>query len=408
MTAAALLARAGLDVLVLERRGQPGGAMATDELFPGYRFSTCAYALHLLHEHVASELELELDLLEPLEAIVVLPDGTVARPDEGGAKKLGDLDGWRTWDGEWGEVARLVDATLLGPPPAWNDLAARTRFDSLSMNDLLHERFSSADARILFSRPYFEGDPDERGGPLAYAYVETSRCRDQRWQGVPRGGMGTVADAFARAAERAGARLQTATEVRQFLGAGVMLGDGTRLKARAVVDNTAPPDPRPRGPEAAKIHCALDGAPDVRLLGVEPEELGVVHVYADGGSFVELQLPSFRDPSLAPPRCHTLSVFAPDGRVDALRLAERAIPNLRELLLDVTIHDADTIERETGLPRGQIHHVPHVPSAMYDRRGGARTDVDLLYRCGSAAHPGGEVSGVPGWNAAQAVLEDLS
>jgi anti-sigma B factor antagonist len=37
---------------------------------------------------------------------------------------------------------------------------------------------------------------------------------------------------------------------------------------------------------------------------------------------------------------------------------------------------------------------------MYDRRGGARTDVDGVYRCGAAAHPGGEASAARGWNAA--------
>ena len=61
-----------------------------------------------------------------------------------------------------------------------------------------------------------------------------------------------------------------------------------------------------------------------------------------------------------------------------------------------------------GLTGGQVHHLPHVPAAMFDRRGGARTDVDGVYRCGAAAHPGGEISGVPGWNAAQVVLEDLA
>jgi phytoene dehydrogenase-like protein len=44
---------------------------------------------------------------------------------------------------------------------------------------------------------------------------------------------------------------------------------------------------------------------------------------------------------------------------------------------------------------------------MYADRGGARTAVPGLYLCGAGVHRGGEVSGVPGWNAARAVLEDL-
>lgn len=391
-------------MLVLERRGRVGGAVATEELVPGFRFSTCAYALHLLHERVADELGLELDLLEPREATVVLPGGDVLRPDESGARALGEHEGWRAWERAWEDAVALVDATLLGPPPAWESLASPLA--DVSMTELLARHFVSHEARLLFTRPYFEGDPNERGGPLAYAYVETSRRRDPRLQGVPRGGMGTVADAFALAAERAGARVQVCSEVVRTHPTTV-LADGRQLTARAVLVNGAPDDPRPRGPRAAKLHCALRGEPDLAQFGAERDELGVVHVRDDDGGLVEVQLPSLRDPSLAPDGCHTLSIFMPDARPDGLAQAERAIPNLRELLVEVVEHGPDELERRVGLTGGQVHHVPHVPAAMLDRRGGARTEIDGLYRCGASAHPGGEVSGVPGWNAAQAVLEDL-
>jgi phytoene dehydrogenase-like protein len=392
-------------VLALERRERVGGAVGTEELVPGFRFSTCAYALHVLHERVADELALELDLLDPREATVLLPSGDVLRPDESGARALGELDGWREWDRAWDECARLVDATLLGPPPLWDDLASE--FADLSMSELLARHFSTDDARTLFTRPYYEGDPDERGGPLAYAYVETSRCRDPRFQGVPRGGMATVADAFTRAAKAAGARIDVCSEV-LGLQPDVVLADGRTYRARAVLLNAAPDDPQPRGPRAAKLHCALRGEPDLARLGVDADELGVVHVRDEVAGLVELQLPSLRDPSLAPRGCHTLSIFQPDARADALALAERAIPNLRELIVALVEHGPDELERRVGLTGGQVHHLPHVPAAMYDRRGGARTDVDGVYRCSAAAHPGGEVSGAPGWNAARAVLEDLS
>ena len=48
LTCAAYLARAGLRVLVLERRDIVGGACTTEELMPGYRFPTCAYHCHML------------------------------------------------------------------------------------------------------------------------------------------------------------------------------------------------------------------------------------------------------------------------------------------------------------------------------------------------------------------------
>ena len=43
LTSAAFLAKAGLKVLVLERREIPGGATVTEELWPGFKMSTASY-----------------------------------------------------------------------------------------------------------------------------------------------------------------------------------------------------------------------------------------------------------------------------------------------------------------------------------------------------------------------------
>ena len=45
---AAYLARAGKQVLVLERRHVLGGAAVTEEVFPGFKFSVCSYVVSLL------------------------------------------------------------------------------------------------------------------------------------------------------------------------------------------------------------------------------------------------------------------------------------------------------------------------------------------------------------------------
>jgi phytoene dehydrogenase-like protein len=58
LVAAPYLARGGLRVLVLERRDLLGGACTTEELFPGYRLSSCSYICHLLQEKVVVDLEL--------------------------------------------------------------------------------------------------------------------------------------------------------------------------------------------------------------------------------------------------------------------------------------------------------------------------------------------------------------
>src|SRR5947209_20125469 len=59
LVAAAYLARAGLDVLVLERRDIVGGACVTEELWPGVRASPGAYTLSLLRRRIIDELDLE-------------------------------------------------------------------------------------------------------------------------------------------------------------------------------------------------------------------------------------------------------------------------------------------------------------------------------------------------------------
>jgi phytoene dehydrogenase-like protein len=58
LVAGTYLARAGLRVLLLERRQIIGGACVTEELFPGYRISSCSYICHLLQEQVINDLEL--------------------------------------------------------------------------------------------------------------------------------------------------------------------------------------------------------------------------------------------------------------------------------------------------------------------------------------------------------------
>src|SRR5829696_9082210 len=79
LVAAAYLARAGLDVEVLERRDVAGGACVTEELWPGVRASPGAYTLSLLRQEIIRELQLERHGLHvfPHEPYLFapLPDG---------------------------------------------------------------------------------------------------------------------------------------------------------------------------------------------------------------------------------------------------------------------------------------------------------------------------------------------
>ena len=66
LTNAAYLAQAGLRTLVLERRPVVGGAAITEELYPGFSFTTFSYALSLLRPEVVHELDLVRYGFQPL------------------------------------------------------------------------------------------------------------------------------------------------------------------------------------------------------------------------------------------------------------------------------------------------------------------------------------------------------
>jgi phytoene dehydrogenase-like protein len=134
------------------------------------------------------------------------------------------------------------------------------------------------------------------------------------------------------------------------------------------------------------------------------------------------------DPSLAPPGYHTLSVFAQyfpyhtrRGSWEALRseaakavidaLAEYA-PNVPESIISMEVLTPLDLERTFGLPKGNIFHLEMTPDQMLLFRpclelSGYSTPIAELYLCGSGVHPGGGVTGMPGYNAAQAVIHAL-
>src|SRR2546425_632738 len=58
LVAAAYLAKAGLHVMVLERRPIVGGACVTEEIHPGFKVSTLAYVCGLLRPEIKADLDL--------------------------------------------------------------------------------------------------------------------------------------------------------------------------------------------------------------------------------------------------------------------------------------------------------------------------------------------------------------
>jgi phytoene dehydrogenase-like protein len=146
---------------------------------------------------------------------------------------------------------------------------------------------------------------------------------------------------------------------------------------------------------------------------------------------VELLIPSVVDDSLAPPGAHVASLFcqhvhpelpsvAPgrtwdDARDEVADLmietVNGAAPNFRASVLARRALSPLDLEREFGLTGGDIFHGRLTLDQLFAARpvlghANYRMPVRGLYLCGSGAHPGGGVTGVPGHNAAREILRD--
>ena len=101
---------------------------------------------------------------------------------------------------------------------------------------------------------------------------------------------------------------------------------------------------------------------------------------------------------------------AADAVID---LVTRYAPNFRTSVLGRRVLTPLDLERNFGLVGGDIFHGKLSLNQLFSARpvlGHAdyRMPVKGLYLCGSGAHPGGGVTGVPGHNAAREIIRDLS
>ena len=143
---------------------------------------------------------------------------------------------------------------------------------------------------------------------------------------------------------------------------------------------------------------------------------------------VEMLIPSTLDPTLAPKGAHVASLFCqhfsynlPHGRdwrrerhsaVDLiLSTVDSYAPNFRASVVGHSALSPIDLEEKLGLAGGDIFHGALGLDQLWAARpmlgyGDYRTPLKSLYLCGSGAHPGGGVTGIPGHNAAREILRD--
>lgn len=325
LTAAAYLAAAGLDVVVLEKNAVVGGAAVTEEFHPGFRNSVAAYTVSLLNPKVIADLELAkfgLRIVErragnfwPIDAsrALLMPYGLAGRQKAIAKFSTRDAERLPAYDAALDEAADVLrDLILKTPPNVGSGLFETVRATvigrrafglSLSGKQVLADLFTKSAATFLDQ--WFESDIVKAAFAFdgivgAYAapstpgtaYVLLHHCfgevngKPGVW-GHAIGGMGAITQAMALSAESRGAIIRTNAAVKRVVveggrAVGVELANGEMLRALAVAANVGPklllrdlvpeaavpPEPRARflkmttGSGTFRMNVALSELPD--------------------------------------------------------------------------------------------------------------------------------------------------
>jgi phytoene dehydrogenase-like protein len=330
LTNAAYLAKAGLRTLVLERRHLVGGAAITEELRPGYWFTTFSYALSLLRPDIIHELELTKHGFMP-----ILMPTTFCPMENGDYLLLGqdhgenhaeiarhsrhDADAYDAFDHDVSKVCQAIKPLLDAAPP---DIFSDDPEELVALA-MLGQRFRKLDRKVLhdavrlltgsaadFLDDYFDSDvlkgyiasssiigtkvgPYSQGSGLVLLFHLMGEHDGEfgAWAFHKRGN-GGFTELLARAAESFGVEIHLESPVERVITSGgrttgVALADGREFHAPIVVSALDPRrtflelvDPRELPADlveaitrfrfqgtSAKVNFALDGLPRYPALG---------------------------------------------------------------------------------------------------------------------------------------------
>ncbi|BFU42903.1 phytoene desaturase family protein [Krasilnikovia sp. MM14-A1004] len=277
LVSAVLLARAGLDVVVLEADQILGGATRTERPFPrvpGLGQSTGSYLLGLMPPELLRTLDIDIPVLRRDPHYFLPTPGGPGSPyllfgsdreatraqmqkffsprdiaaDEALQVEIAALraDLAPAWLEEPESVEQIADRHIRPQlQSTFIDLVRGSVADYLSRFGFKSELLVSMYA-VTDGLSGLNAGPDDPG--TGHNFLVHNMCRlpgaDGTWM-IAQGGMGAVSGAFADAARAAGARILTGTPVSAVTvdggaASGVVLADGRQLSARVVLGSCDP------------------------------------------------------------------------------------------------------------------------------------------------------------------------
>lgn len=281
LTTAAYLAKAGLDVLVVEKNDYIGGAAVSRELEEGFTYSNCSYVCSMMRQSIHRDLNLTR------HGLVLVPYlGTVGFGNNGRTMihyndheasynhirddlSPHDADAMMRFETDLARYAQLIRKTLLRTPPDPTSFKPRdikellflakqfwalgekeiyeyVRFFTMSAADFLDDYFEDDLVKAAMASPSIIGTALGVYSPGS-AYILLHHVMGDvdgnigAW-GLARGGMGAISGAIASAMKEAGGKIKTNAGVERILvkggkAVGVVLDNGDELYSKIVVSN---------------------------------------------------------------------------------------------------------------------------------------------------------------------------
>jgi len=415
LAASIALAMRGLEVAVIDHLPWYGG-MAGSKWLSGARVPVGAYVIGLVPDEIVGALGLRFSKYYPDPIAVYVHGDTVVRWWADRERRFSEfeamgVDGLREM---WGEIERfhssLKKYLFRVDPPSREEL----------LGDPIVGRFIRESSREFLSRylPQWLWDMFVVGFYIDQpAFLVGYYNPPGGWYLPSRGGergAWVLADELYRRAVELGVRVFLGIGVRKILveggrARGVVLEDGSRVEARYVISTASPANTLldlvdPGLVEEDVLKRLERGSPRVgvkRIVAVfkgKPRLSGSLEPYR--GSIIQT---------------HLGEVLVGDNYVVAtggfdLEDLEEISPGIAEGSIAIEEMDSEDIEKTFRVRGGGLNHISMTDDYLFSCRPvcgwGYRTPIEGLYLGGAGTWPGGQVTCVPGWNAAQRLILD--